>query len=176
MPHFHLWHGPSLYLFVTVVEFLWLFPRHVWVSQQTTCYCSSSKCDILQISGIHSTLLFGLITNYLHQPWHPIIRRFLATMARAVFSLTMCGCPVCSKDFVSSQGLACHLTSVPYCCQSWLSVSNGLPIDNINLHSFWPTWHPRNRWSYHHHSPSIIVPNYSYLHCWWCWRPWQTLW
>ena len=32
-------------------------------------------------------------------------------------------CPVCSKDFVSSQGLACHLTSVLYCQQSWFSVS-----------------------------------------------------
>ena len=42
-------------------------------------------------------------------------------------------CPVCSKDFVSSQGLACHLTSVPYCHQSWLSVSNGLQIDHIVL-------------------------------------------
>ena len=42
-------------------------------------------------------------------------------------------CPVCSKDFVSSQGLACHLTSLPYCCQSWLSVSNGLQIDHIVL-------------------------------------------
>ena len=42
-------------------------------------------------------------------------------------------CPVCSKDFVSSQGLACHLTSVPYCRQSWLSVSNGLQIDHIVL-------------------------------------------
>ena len=42
-------------------------------------------------------------------------------------------CPVCSKDFISSQGLACHITSIPYCCQSWLSVSNALPIDNIVL-------------------------------------------
>ena len=81
-------------------------------------------------------------------------------------------CPVCSKDFILLQGLACHLTSVPYCCQSWLSVSNGLPIDNINSHSFWPMQHPRNQWSYHCHSPSIIIPNYSYfqdpncLHCW----------
>ena len=47
--------------------------------------------------------------------------------------LTCHVCPVCSKDFVSSQGLACHLTSVPYCCQSWLSVSNGLQIDHIVL-------------------------------------------
>ena len=42
-------------------------------------------------------------------------------------------CPVCSKDFVSLQGLACHITSAPYCHQSWLSVSNGLPMDNIVL-------------------------------------------
>ena len=42
-------------------------------------------------------------------------------------------CPVCSKDFVSSQGLTCHITSAPYCCNSWLSVSNGMPIDNFVL-------------------------------------------
>ena len=46
-------------------------------------------------------------------------------------------CPICSKGFVLSQGLACHLTSVLYCCQSWLSVSNGLPMDNVNSYSFW---------------------------------------
>ena len=51
-------------------------------------------------------------------------------------------CPVCSKDFVLSQGLACHLTSVPYCCQSWLSVSNGLPIDHIVLPTNVPSFCP----------------------------------
>ena len=51
-------------------------------------------------------------------------------------------CPVCSKDFISSQGLACHLTSVPYCCQSWLSVSNGLQIDHIVLPANAPSFCP----------------------------------
>ena len=51
-------------------------------------------------------------------------------------------CPVCSKDFVSSQGLACHLTSVPYCCQSWLSVSNGMQIDHIVLPTNAPSFCP----------------------------------
>ena len=55
-------------------------------------------------------------------------------------------CPVCSKDFILSQSLACHPTSVPYCHQSWFSVSNGLPIDHIvlpaNVPSFCP--HPGN--------------------------------
>ena len=51
-------------------------------------------------------------------------------------------CPVCSKDFISSQGLACHLTSVPYCHQSWLSVSNGLPLDHIFLPTNVPSFCP----------------------------------
>ena len=51
-------------------------------------------------------------------------------------------CPVCSKDFISSQGLACHLTSVPYCCQSWLSVSNVLPVDHIVLPANVPSFCP----------------------------------
>ena len=51
-------------------------------------------------------------------------------------------CPVCSKDFISSQGHACHLTSVTYCCQSWLSVSNGLQIDHIVLHTNVPSFCP----------------------------------
>ena len=42
-------------------------------------------------------------------------------------------CPICSKDFISSQGLTCHITIAPYCHNSWLSVSNGVPIDNIVL-------------------------------------------
>ena len=70
---------------------------------------------------------------------HPGIRRFLAAKARAVFSLTLCA-QFCSKDFVSSKGLACHIPSVPYCCQSWLSVSNGLPIDNIVLPTHAPSF------------------------------------
>ena len=48
-------------------------------------------------------------------------------------------CPICSKDFISSQGLACHITSVLYCHQSWLSVSIGLPIDNIVLPTIVPS-------------------------------------
>ena len=51
-------------------------------------------------------------------------------------------CPVCSKDFISSQGLACHLTSVPYCRPSCLSVSNGLPIDHIVLPTNVPSFCP----------------------------------
>ena len=51
-------------------------------------------------------------------------------------------CPVCSKDFVSVQGLAGHLTSVPYCHQSWLIVSNGLPIDHIVLPTNAPSFCP----------------------------------
>ena len=53
-------------------------------------------------------------------------------------------CPVCSKDFVLSQGLACHLTSVTYCHQSWLSVSNGLLIDHIVLPANVPSFCPRS--------------------------------
>ena len=49
-------------------------------------------------------------------------------------------CPVCSKDFVSSQGLTCHITSAPYCCNSWLSVSNGMSIDNIVLYANAPSF------------------------------------
>ena len=89
---------------------------------------------ISQISGINSTLLFGLITNYLHQPWHPATRRFLPAKARAVFSLTMCGCPVCSKTLSCHRALPVtlpvfHIVSNP----GLLSVSNSLPIDNIVL-------------------------------------------
>ena len=51
-------------------------------------------------------------------------------------------CPVCSKDFISSQGLACHLTNVPYCCKSWLIVSNGLQIDHIVLPTNAPSFCP----------------------------------
>ena len=51
-------------------------------------------------------------------------------------------CPVCSKDFISSQGLACHLTSVLYCHQSWLSVSNVLQIDHIVLPTNAPSFCP----------------------------------
>ena len=62
-------------------------------------------------------------------PWHKMISGHKGKGS----ILTHHVCTVCSKDFVSSQGLACHLTSVPYCCQSWLSVSNGLQIDHIVL-------------------------------------------
>ena len=42
-------------------------------------------------SSKHSSLLFGLITHHLRQPWrHPAIRRFLATKASALSSLTIC--------------------------------------------------------------------------------------
>ena len=65
-------------------------------------------------------------------------------------------CPVCSKDFVSSQGLACHLTSVPCCHQSWLSVSNGLQIDHI----FLPTNAPSLCQDFGDHSPDDADDNY----------------
>ena len=49
-----------------------------------------------------------------------------------------------------------------------------LHLAGSHLHSFWPTWHPTNWRSYHHCSPSTILPNNSYfqgphcLHCWCC--------
>ena len=98
-----------------------------------------SECAISQKSGIHSTVLCGLITNQSAPAMAPYHKKISGCKGKGSI-LTHHVRPVCSKDFVSSLSLAFHITSVPYCCQSWLSVSNGFPIDNIVLPTNTPSF------------------------------------
>ena len=84
------------------------------------CYAMVHTAAILQISGIHSTPLFSLITNYLHQPWHPAIRRFLAAKAKAVFSLTMCA--------QSAQKTSSHHRALPVTLPVFRIVANPILV------------------------------------------------
>ena len=134
MPHFYLWHGPSLlfvccrgWIFVTFSLTCLSFPANNMPSFFIKMHHIANFCHPLHSSvSLHCWLSAPAMA-----PQH---KKISGCKGKGSI-LTHHVCPFCSKDFVSSQGLACHLTSVPYCHQSWLSVSNGLQID----HSVLPT-------------------------------------
>ena len=155
MPHFHLWHGPSL-LFVC-------YHGRIFLTFSLTCPGFSTDnmplffIKMCHIANFWHPLHFSVLPNcQLSAPAMASQHKTISGRKGKGSILTHHVCPVCSKDFISSQSLACHLTSVPYCCQSWLSVSNGLQIDYIVL----PTNALSLCWDFGDHSPDDADDDY----------------